>query len=735
MPRISKKFALLLVLAMLATMFVGAGTVSASTTNVVTTAPTFTSNDGDEDAGQVWIYENDDQEGTVFDSNDIYATVTILTSGVEFQDNPVGNEAALLDCAWSGDITPTIQAGATLKSYTVRLNTGASSGQNGVKFLFPINISGAPAGPVKVRIDAPNSGITEGEFTIANIASAGTTATVLDTDTVQTGTNAQTCGMLRITENVAGGTSGSIRLDLPADMTWNSDMETNPGDYISVVGFTLGTVDITESSAGYSRLVIPVTASTSPVVGMVTITPCIDIEDDTTGDVVVSISGSTSSISSATVTIGTAGDYGVVAQAVGDPKTIYAGTLDAAIADFRIKETVKGSLQTSRTITVELPSYVHWFTGPYEKLEAGTDMLDVSATATSDDARHKKKITVAGTASTTASETLFERNRVYVDADAPEGDVEVVVSGAGLDETKLVLAKVAKPITATGGSNELIIGQANQAAADLVITEVAKGMFHGNPTIMDNDATDKTAAATTPNNTGYIVIDAPSGVIFADKPTVTVDGNLKLDSEDIDLIASDNQLRIRVKTASTEASKVTVSGIKLTVDRTVPVGDLSLAITGTAIDRVSEDNEDAVVKAVVGKVVTPAPEDKTYVAVFVIGQASYTLDGVSVTMDVAPYIKDSRTFMPIRYVANALGIADANILWDGVNQTVTLMKGDKVVQVKIGSNVLLINGAAITMDVAPEISNGRTCLPIALIANAFGATASWDAATQTVTIK
>ena len=45
-------------------------------------------------------------------------------------------------------------------------------------------------------------------------------------------------------------------------------------------------------------------------------------------------------------------------------------------------------------------------------------------------------------------------------------------------------------------------------------------------------------------------------------------------------------------------------------------------------------------------------------AVFTIGQTSYTLNGQSVTMDVAPYIKDSRTFLPLRYVADALGVPD-----------------------------------------------------------------------------
>jgi len=48
---------------------------------------------------------------------------------------------------------------------------------------------------------------------------------------------------------------------------------------------------------------------------------------------------------------------------------------------------------------------------------------------------------------------------------------------------------------------------------------------------------------------------------------------------------------------------------------------------------------------------------------------------------------------------------------------------------------MMINGASVTMDVAPEITGDRTMLPIRFVAQAFGAQVGWDAATQTVTIE
>ncbi|MDD3365417.1 MAG: stalk domain-containing protein, partial [Syntrophomonas sp.] len=122
-------------------------------------------------------------------------------------------------------------------------------------------------------------------------------------------------------------------------------------------------------------------------------------------------------------------------------------------------------------------------------------------------------------------------------------------------------------------------------------------------------------------------------------------------------------------------------------------------------------------------------------SVFSLGSTSYYTDGNQYTMNTAPYAKDNRTYMPIRYIAYALGISDSNIIWDGANNTVTLMKGSKVVQLKIGRKSILINGASITMDVAPEIGPAnRTMLPAALVAQAFGASATWNPKDKSIII-
>ncbi len=130
----------------------------------------------------------------------------------------------------------------------------------------------------------------------------------------------------------------------------------------------------------------------------------------------------------------------------------------------------------------------------------------------------------------------------------------------------------------------------------------------------------------------------------------------------------------------------------------------------------------------------PSIGGATGAAAFKIGANSYTVNGAVYNTDAAPYIKDGRTFLPLRYFANAVGIADSGIAWDPATQEVAISKGGNMVQVTIGSTTMLINGKGVTMDAAPEINNGRTCLPVAQVAGALGVTATWDATSQTATV-
>ncbi|NMC27334.1 MAG: hypothetical protein GYA42_04225, partial [Syntrophomonadaceae bacterium] len=131
------------------------------------------------------------------------------------------------------------------------------------------------------------------------------------------------------------------------------------------------------------------------------------------------------------------------------------------------------------------------------------------------------------------------------------------------------------------------------------------------------------------------------------------------------------------------------------------------------------------------KVQTPSQ----YQSVFTIGSYTYDMNGASQRSDVAPYIKDNRTYLPIRFVAYSVGITDYYIIWDETNQMVILIKDAVVVKLQLNSRVMLVNGSTVMLDTAPEIRSNRVCLPIAPVVKAFGYTATWDQYTQQVTIR
>jgi chemotaxis protein histidine kinase CheA len=86
-------------------------------------------------------------------------------------------------------------------------------------------------------------------------------------------------------------------------------------------------------------------------------------------------------------------------------------------------------------------------------------------------------------------------------------------------------------------------------------------------------------------------------------------------------------------------------------------------------------------------------------------------------MDVAAYVKNGRVMLPLRYVAEALGL---QVSWVPQTKTVIIWDLTQKVKIPIKSNKMIVNGVTYTSDVKPEIKNSRTMLPIANIARALG---------------
>jgi hypothetical protein len=120
---------------------------------------------------------------------------------------------------------------------------------------------------------------------------------------------------------------------------------------------------------------------------------------------------------------------------------------------------------------------------------------------------------------------------------------------------------------------------------------------------------------------------------------------------------------------------------------------------------------------------------------FQVGSYTYWVDGKPNQMDAAPFIENGRTYVPIRYLALALGVAEKEIGWDAKSRTVMLKLGDTTVKLTVGKKTISVNGQARKMDVAPVIKGGRTYLPARWVAEAFGYETKWETDLQSVKIE
>lgn len=121
--------------------------------------------------------------------------------------------------------------------------------------------------------------------------------------------------------------------------------------------------------------------------------------------------------------------------------------------------------------------------------------------------------------------------------------------------------------------------------------------------------------------------------------------------------------------------------------------------------------------------------------VFALGAKEYFVNNQTpgVKMDVAPFIESGRTYVPVRYLSNALGVTDQNIGWDEKKRLVTLKQpGFPLVELTIGSKTIKSDGQARQMDVAPMIRDKRTFLPARFVAEALGYQVDWDSVNQVV---
>ncbi|RYD06891.1 hypothetical protein N752_01825 [Desulforamulus aquiferis] len=147
----------------------------------------------------------------------------------------------------------------------------------------------------------------------------------------------------------------------------------------------------------------------------------------------------------------------------------------------------------------------------------------------------------------------------------------------------------------------------------------------------------------------------------------------------------------------------------------MPTGPVNIELAGTAInqtDALFPGSEG--IKWHIADVVDGTNKINT---VFTVNSNVFIKNGVIVQMDVAPYISDGRVFVPVRYLANSLGVTNDEL--DFNNNQVIINKGHINIELEIDNKVIKVNGQESMMDVSPVILDGRTMLPARYITEAW----------------
>jgi len=738
----NKRIALLLVLAMLATMFVSVGTASAADVTFSNSINKIvTDNSTNQILGWVKIDLNQDQ---YTDGSKFYVSVK-LPDGVDYMVDPDAGTLAnfVKGIAKDGStvIAPTVVGTADEDELTVKVVDPANDGTD-AKILDYIMVNFATANESKVKVkdgftgnivtdisinavDATDlplwAAANDFSATVGSIGSAKATFTAKTPKAIGVGSGQVTADVV-ITESQAAALNalgGEVYLELVDDDNYQiTAAAVTAGKYsLNVQDVDKNgdgdTLDATEKGKVVAADKVTLTnfVASTPFADELKVTLTLTAFPGATGNVEIACSGNKDDIVNATVVVATLGETDVTVSANDvEAAKVYPAMGDATANDNGllikgIKLVGNSNFKDDKTVILTLPE---GFEFDSQKAYGGFDgnglfnnnrSLWYTVNALNDD------------------EFTFDGLKIDAAADAPVGPISVAVTGT-LTEGSVVVAECFNRAVVTADKPNVTVGL-NKAVGDITIAEVKKDSL----TVGDN-----------------IQIDLPDGVTFAAKPDIYVNGTEK--TSDWTISNCKDQDTVTLTIASLNASKIDtikVTGIKYSFDSLVYPGDLKVKILGNAFNKIAANKEindtdstDTILTVANAAVVDA---DAVLATSFVIGQSTYTQDGKVVNAVAASYAANNRTYLAIRDIAHVLGIVDSNILWDGANSTVTLMKGDKVVQLKVGSNVIVINGISVTMDVKVEASNNRTFLPAASVAQAFGAAATYDAATNTVTIK
>ncbi|MFI3174422.1 MAG: copper amine oxidase N-terminal domain-containing protein [Bacillota bacterium] len=323
-----------------------------------------------------------------------------------------------------------------------------------------------------------------------------------------------------------------------------------------------------------------------------------------------------------------------------------------------------------------------------------------------------------------------------------EGEVELGFQGSLVDTQSVVIAEFISPYVATAQQNDVIIDYRNtKIESDITVTEWEAGLLSKGSSI--NFTVDRGD-----------IIQFESGATFvvSEDSDMEIKGTTDVSNGTLSFTVTDESYDI--------PADIAITDMELFMQRTIPAGVYNLTVsssmedamlaqdlfgTGKLAGNTEEDTvgdfadySKVVNEAFVNVVTAGSDKDNLFTTKIVvpIGENYITAGTKQIELDVPAYISsEGYTMLPVRVVANALGVDTNSVLWNGETRSVTIMYGQRIITMTIGAKTITINGSEVPASASPEIVNGRTFLPLRDLAVALGVTdIHWNPTTRVATL-
>lgn len=107
------------------------------------------------------------------------------------------------------------------------------------------------------------------------------------------------------------------------------------------------------------------------------------------------------------------------------------------------------------------------------------------------------------------------------------------------------------------------------------------------------------------------------------------------------------------------------------------------------------------------------------------------LDGRPLDFDQPAVMREGRVMVPLRGIFESLG---AEVLFDSATRTIKATRGDRMVELTLGSRQALINGTTAYLDVPASTLGGRTLVPLRFVSESLGNEVRWLPSSRTVAL-